>query len=198
MYRELNDYETLYLICDGNDMEYEILLEKYQPLITKIINKYKYVVKKFGYEEEDLKQIGALTLYQTISGYNGNRNDNLFYTYFLKSLENAILATIKTNNNNKRKALNESISYDNKFPNSELTYADIFPDPKTTSLNTLGEIELQYSLLKNNLQFELSCILDLKVEGYKNNEIAILLDMSISDVYRSLKKIKEKKYYFTN
>mgnify|MGYP003442946465 CR=1 FL=1 len=45
MYREINDYEMLYLICDGNDSEYEILLEKYRPLINKVINKYKYVVK---------------------------------------------------------------------------------------------------------------------------------------------------------
>ena len=154
------------------------------------------MAKRIGFEEEDLHQIGALTLYQTVNGYDGDKNNNLFYTYFLKALENAILTTIRINSSNKKRILNESISYDNQLPNSELTYAEIFADPKTLSPNINFDYELEYNIFKNNLQFELACILDLKVEGYTNTEIAILLDISIRDLYRSLKSIKEKKHQF--
>ena len=44
MYRELNDYELLYLVCDY-DNDFEIIILKYKPLINKIICKYKNITK---------------------------------------------------------------------------------------------------------------------------------------------------------
>lgn len=196
MYRELNDYEVLYLICDSDDQEYEIMLEKYYPLIIKVVNKYKYILKKMGYEEDDLYQIGALTLYETIKGFNGNKNTNLFYTYFLKALENALLGTIKTNDTNKKKALNESISYDNLIPGSSLTYAEIFPDPSSLEDNFNNECEYRYYNFKNNLPFEVACIFDLKAEGYNTREIAILLSISQTAVMNGNRLIKERTLFF--
>jgi len=196
MYRELNDYEVLYLICDSDDQEYEIMLKKYYPLIVKLVNKYKYIVKKMGYEVDDLYQIGYLTLHQSIKGFNGSKNSNLFYTYFVKSLENAILNIMRTNNTNKKKSLNESISYDNQIPGSNLTYAEIFPDPNTLISDFNQECELRYNIFKNNLSFDLACILDLKVEGYNNREIAILLDMTPSTISSGIKEIRNKMIFF--
>lgn len=192
MYREINDYEMLYLISDNDDNNYEICLEKYYPLIIKVVNKYKNIVKKMGYEEDDLIQIGNITLYQTLSGFDGDNNSNLFYTYFLKSLENSYINLIKRNDTYKKKVLNESISYDNNFPNSELTYADIFPDPKTLNVDYINDYEIRYNNFKNSLEFDLSCILDLKLEGYKNSEIASLMSISNYDVLKGLKNIRIK------
>ena len=192
MYRDLNDYEMLYLICDSDDDNYEIMLEKYYPLIIKLVNKYKNIVKKMGYEEEDLIQIGYITLYQTISGFNGDKNNNLFYTYLLKSLENSYIGLIKRNNTYKKRVLNESISYDNCFPNSELTYADIFPDPKSLNIDYINDLGIRYNSFKNSLEFELACVLDLKMEGYKNSEIEQLLSLSNREVSDGLKSIRSK------
>ncbi len=192
MYRDLNDYEMLYLICDSSDNEYGIMLEKYSPLINKIATKYKGIVKKMGYEVEDLIQVGYLTLYHTIKGYNGINNDNLFYTYFLKALENTYINIIKTNSTNKKKVLNESISYDNYFPNTKLTYAEIFPDSNTLSEPFINDGEIRYKQLKYSLNFDLSCILDLKLEGYNDDEIANLMSFSSSKISYSIRLIKEK------
>ena len=196
MYRDLNDYEMLYLISDNNDDEYEIMQEKYNPLISKIVKKYSGIVKKMGYEPEDLFQIGYITLYQTISGYDGNKNDNLFYTYFSKALEHAFLGLIRINSTNKKKTLNESISYDNKFPNSNLTYAEIFPDTDSLIAFDLDNVISRYYNLKNSLDFNTSCILDLKIEGFCNNEIAILLDIPVGKIYEAVRLIKEKSKLF--
>lgn len=190
MYRDINDYEMLYVICDDDD--YNLMLRKYYPLIIKVMKKYKKYLKKMGYEEEDLLQIGSLTLHQTISGYNGSENNNLFYTYFLKSLENTYLNLIRTNTTNKKRVLNESISYDNYFPNSDLTYAEVFPDEKTLNFDYLNDFGMRYYNLKYSLNFDLACVLDLKMEGFNNQEIGKLLDISIYQVVRSLKEIKSK------
>lgn len=192
MYREINDYEMLYLICDNDDNNYEICLEKYYPLITKFACKYKNILKKMGFEIEDLIQVGYITLLQTIKGYNGDKNNNLFYTYFLKSLENSYIGLIRNNNSNKKKVLNEAISYDNFFPNSELTYAEIFPDPDTLDIDYINESGLRYHNFKNSLEFDLACILDLKMEGYKNKEIEILLNLTCNELLKGLKIIKNK------
>lgn len=196
MYRELNDYEMLYLICDSDDCDYEMLLQKYHPLIIKYVTKYRGIVKRMGYEDDDLYQIGALTLYSTVSSFNGDKNNNLFYTYFLKALENAYIGVIKTNSTSKKRVLNESISYDNYFPNTDLTYADIFPDPVSLKEPFINDYEIRYYHLKNSLDFDLACILDLKIEGFNNQEIATLLGLSKNKISAGIKTIKKKRRFF--
>lgn len=195
MYRDLNDSEMLYLICDGDDDDYEIMLKKYYPLLTKIMHKYKIILKHMGYEEDDLIQIGAMTIYQAIKYYNIDSN-NLFFTYLNRSLENAYINLIRRGNNNRCRILNESISYDNYMPNSELSYIEIIPDEKTLNIEYLHEYGLRYNNLKNSLTFDFACILELKFEGYSNFEIAELLDITINEVTHGLKIIKERAIYF--
>ena len=76
MYRDLNDYEILYLICESDDT-FNILYEKYKPLIYKIVEGYSSAFKKYGYEKEDLMQVGYMVLYKTSYMYN------LHLPYFL-------------------------------------------------------------------------------------------------------------------
>ena len=37
MYRDMNDYEILYMVCDERENNFDILLQKYKPLIYKIV-----------------------------------------------------------------------------------------------------------------------------------------------------------------
>ena len=46
MYRNLNDYEILYMICEREDENFNILYEKYKPLIVKIADSYVKSFKK--------------------------------------------------------------------------------------------------------------------------------------------------------
>ena len=56
MYREIDDYEILYMIQENNDY-YELILEKYKPLIITICKQRLNGIKEMGYELEDLMQI---------------------------------------------------------------------------------------------------------------------------------------------
>lgn len=196
MYRDINDYETLYMISDSDDDYFEIMLEKYTPLMHKGIKKYKYIAKKFGYEEDDLYQIASIALYKAIYNFNHYDKDNLFYTFYMKLLENEFLSFIRLNSTNKKKVLNESISYDNNVPNTDLSYIEVFPDYSTFNEPFLDDLELKYNNFKNSLEFELACILDLRIEGYTVSEIANLLDITESIVRHSLRKFKDKRHLF--
>ena len=46
MYRDLNDYELLYMVCENNDNDFNMLLKKYKPLINKIVRNYEKYFRK--------------------------------------------------------------------------------------------------------------------------------------------------------
>ena len=80
------------MVCDNEDDSFNILMKKYQPLIYKVSKEYYPTFKKFGYEIEDLMQLGYITLYKASSFYNVY-NESMFYTYFKRSLNNAIISS---------------------------------------------------------------------------------------------------------
>ena len=117
----MNDYELIYMVCDNNEDSFKILLDKYKPLIYKLVKEYTKFFKKFGYELEDLMQLGYITLYNTSKKYN-IYNSSMFYSYFKKALNNMIISNIRVNTSNKRELLNKALSYDSYIPNSNIRY----------------------------------------------------------------------------
>ena len=186
MYKDFNDYEILYMICDGND--FDIIYKKYQPLIYKVVKNYQGLFKDYGYELDDLMQIGYMTLYKAINLYN--YNNSLFYTYFLKSLKKALLNEIRLNETNKRKILNESFSYDNLVPNTDISYIEIISDKESCDFK---ENNRKFILFKNSLTFINSCIFELFYNGYSMEEIICILNKEKKDIIEGLKEIRKQK-----
>ena len=87
----MNDYEILYMVCDNEEISFDILVHKYEPLIYKIVKEYVKFFKKFGYELEDLMQLGYITLYKTARQYD-IYNHSMFYSYFKQALNNMIIS----------------------------------------------------------------------------------------------------------
>ena len=189
MYRELNDNEILYMIKEQDDTDYRVIFDKYEGLIYKVIHKYKYMAKKYGLEIDDLYQICSLSLIKSIKLYSDIHN-TLFFTYLYRSMGNAILNELKTNMTNKQLIMNMSFSYDEIIPNTNMTYIDIIPDPKCNNFFNNLFLEEDYLYCKNSLSFDFACIFELRFNGYKNYEIATLLDLSISDIIYAIRKIK--------
>lgn len=186
MYNNMNDYEIIYMVCDEKDNNYSILYNKYKPLINKLSEKYKYTFKKFGYEKEDIMQIGYLVLYKTSYMYNVN-NCSMFYTYFKNAYEKALLTELRNNSTNKKEILNNAFSYDITIPNSNLSYIDLIKD------NSYKETEDYIKLIinfKNSMSFELGCVFELFYNGYGYDEISILLDKNNDEIKNNMKEIK--------
>jgi len=185
MYRNLNDYEILYMVSDARENNFDILLIKYKPLIYKIVKDYAKLFKRFGYELDDLMQVGYITLYKSSYLYD-IYDQSMFYTYFKKALNNAIISCIKNNSTNKREVLNNALSYEVEIPNSNIRYLDLFADSKSNL-----ELEKELIIFKNSMPVNLSWIFELFYNGYSKDEISILLDEEIADIKKDFLRIKE-------
>lgn len=181
----MNDYELLYMVCDEREDNFNILLEKYKPLIYKMVKEYAKFFKKFGYELEDLMQLGYITLYKTSRMYDVY-NSSMFYTYFKKALANTIVTNIRNNSTSKKEVLNNALSYDIKIPNSNISYLELLSSSDHTS-----DFERELIIFKNSMPAILSYIFELFYNGYSKEEISVLLDEDIVDVKNNFLKIKE-------
>ena len=184
------------MVCDTNENTFELLLEKYKPLIYKIVKKHIKMFKKFGYDIDDLMQIGYITLYKASKLYN-SYNHSMFYTYFRNSLEKNIIVSIKSNMTNKKQVLNNALSYDNEINDTNIKFIDLFSD-KSDEHSNIKEL----IIFKNSMPIRLSWIFELFYNGYTKEEMSILLDEKIEIIKRDFSKIKEHaltyKYLFFN
>lgn len=191
MYKDLNDYEILYMVSEKDDASFNILYAKYQPLIYKIVKNYTKLFKKYGYELEDLMQIGYFTLYKASYLYKDYDNTK-FYTYVVKAITNAIYREIKANETLKRNVLNNSLSYDKKINDSDESYIDILPDLKVST----GLSEREFILFKNSMSFEMGNIFEMFMNGYNFNEMSILLSYDIKMIRNNFRKIKQHAFTY--
>lgn len=197
MYRELDDNELIYMINENTDY-YEIMFEKYKPHIFQICRKYVKQGKKIGYELEDLVQVANIGLIDALNSYKDNQNV-LFFTYLTTCIKNKLMGEFRTNSTNKKLALNQSISYDEPIPGTNLTLYEAIPD--RTSLEPLNRLiieerQIEYINFINSLPFEVAVIYELKINGFNANDIARFLDIDKKVISKSLEiaKIARKAY----
>ena len=185
MYRDLNDYELLYMVCENDENDFNILLVKYKPLIYKIVKNYVKYFKKFGYDLDDLMQIGYVTLYKSVSLYN-NSNQSMFYTYFRDALIRNINSAIRMNSTNRKQVLNNALSYDNKINNTNLSFIDLLG-----YIDERKDISHEIIVFKNSMPISLAWIFELLYNGYEKEEISVLLDKNIEIIKKDFYRIKE-------
>ena len=128
-------------------------------------------------------QLGYITLYKTSHKYD-IYNSTMFYSYFKKSLLNAIIANIRTNTTSKKEVLNNALSYDATIPNTDIEYLEILPSKDNTYFSS------ELIIFKNSMPAILSYIFELYYNGYSKEEISILLDESIDVIKSNFIKIK--------
>ena len=193
MYRELDDNELLYLVEEGQEY-YDVLIEKYQPLIKKICKKYYLLGKKVGYEYDDLIQIGSLGLFEAIKYYKNEKNV-LFYTYINKCIENKIKVEIKKQLTNKRKLLNYTISYDEVYKGSDNPLIEMLEDKDILSPYdelVLKELEEEYIMFIQSLPLNVAVAYEMKNEGYSLEQISKFLKINIKDITKYIQFAKRR------
>ena len=188
MYKEYNDYEILYMIGENDDDTFNLLYKKYYPLILKYARKYKNSFKKFGYELDDIMQIGYISLYKAVRKYK-YANENMFYTFLVKLLDNDYNVLYNKCNNYKNKCLNEYVSFDKEIQGTDLLLIDIIGKYDYDYIEEITSYQ-KYLDFKNNLPFEASCNLDLKLSGFKDFEIEKLLDIKHEELLENYRIIK--------
>lgn len=193
-YKNVNDYEMLYLIGEDKDESYDIMYQKYLPIIKKIASKYSSLVQQLGMEYQDLIQEGFLGLNSAIVRYREDMG-TLFYTFACVCIERHINSFCYRLSAKKHSVLNNSIS-DDKYSCYYIRDNSFFSNYFTSSNKELEEIifDKYYSL-----DLDTRCVFELRYNGFSYREISQLLDISVSKVdsklskaRRFLKKVLEK------
>ena len=194
-YKDLNDYEIMYMIEEDNEDAKELMIKKYEPLITKYAKKYYQKNKNCGLELEDYIQEGYCAVYFAYKKYDSSK-DNLFYTYVDLCIRCKIRSLYLKHNRLKNKALNESISLYGTLNNDDDTiYLDVLMDKNALLPESELEKKEEQERLKNAI-YELSlkeaCVLEMYYNGFTLKDISRLLDMKYRSTIQIMSRIKKK------
>ncbi len=192
-YREENDNELLFMVAEGNEESQKVLIEKYKYIVNNIVRKYLPKIEFSGLDEKDLQQEGLIGLIKAIKTFDKSK-DVLFYTYANICVESRIKTILRSENRQKNKNLNTSLSLDMLF-NDEYNLYDVLIDRSKDPGKQLidkEEKEEIINFLKGKLtEFEKN-VFDLKLSGLSNAEIALILEKEKRSIENTLARIKLK------
>lgn len=192
MYKNINDYEVLYMVSDNDSDNVDMLINKYRPLIVNIALRYLNKCSTYGIELDDLIQIGSIAVYDAMRTYIDD-NNTLFYTYVSRIIERKFNTLLRDNNTKKQLTLNTCIYLEDKMPDSKLSYFDTIKDDSITMDDYLYYKDL-YINFCNDLSFNDSLIFILLTNGFNYEETGILLDININYIRKRYYIIKNKLY----
>lgn len=192
MYKNLNDYEQLYLVCENDEYAKEKIFNKYKPIIVSIAQKYlTYSNNRF--DLDDLIQEGYIGLNRAISSFDDKENV-LFYTFSIVCIERQIKSYYRQFKTLKNYHFYNSYSLDMEI--DDMTLSDIVEDKSILNSPTLfldnSCLEEELINFKHSLDFRTSLVFELRYNGFKYREIADLLDISIGIVDSSIHNCKER------
>lgn len=199
-YKELNDNELIYLCNENNEDAINLIINKYKSCIITILKEYLKEYNIIGIEISDLYQEGLIGLLHAIETFDKNK-EVLFYTYACTCIRTNIISAIRLTFRQKNRILNNSYSLDKLFNESTTNYYEIFKDMSQEPNKLLIDEEEQEEMI-NKLKKKLSkmeCnILELKLKGLKNAEIASLIDKDKKFVENTMFRITKKYKELTN
>lgn len=185
-YKAINDYEILYLVSEDMDTSYDLLFQKYLPIIKSISKKYLIFVKKHGAEYQDLIQEGFLGLNNAILSYRDNAN-SIFYTYACLCIERHIFTFCRSLSAQKHQVLNMCVSEESYLPTI------IKDDSEESNFFQDFSFDLQNIIIQGlySLDLQTRCVFELRFNGFSYREISELLCLSISTIDSKLCKARK-------
>ncbi len=190
-YENLQDDELFTLYKDGDDYAVEVLLEK-----------YKYIVKMkastvfiLGGEKEDLLQEGMIGLLRAIREYDPGRDASLA-TFCNLVVTRHLYNAVRNMGRMKHLPLNSFVSiYDEEENTAENGDINGLPgythDPEGLLIDRENTEEL-YRIIEEELSPLEKEVLDLRLIGMKNGEIAKVLGRDEKSTDNALTRIRKK------
>ena len=194
-YRDYNDYELLYMVQESDETAYNLLYEKYKPLVIAFAKKYSKVYSSYGVDINDFILEGYVGLEQAINKYNGYdecKFQGLVSTCINRNMQNLVRKTKLKGNI----ILNNSLYYESLEENSETNFLEIKadekainPENKIIEEENLKTIYNEYSEKLKGLELK---VFTLKIKNYTNTEIAKLLNTNVKAINNAVTRIKKK------
>lgn len=193
-YKNINDYEILYLIGENNEESINMIFDKYKPIVISIAKKYYEKMSYHCGELEDFIQEGYIGLDRAIKSF-GEQKNVLFYTFSVVCIERQIRGFCRSFLALKNEYMNNALSIDYEVEEN-FRLLDSFQDDSLDSNpdDYLNELSFLNRLIrfKNNLTLKQSLIFELRYNGFKYKEISQLLDIPISTVDNCLHICRKK------
>ncbi len=195
-YSQYNDYELIYMVHEENESAYQVLYQKYQPLLRNLVNRYYHSYRRYGIEYDDLFQEAYLALTKAINSYQESSN-TLLYTFICISIRSKLQNYIKVSTSQKCMFQKSMLSLYEVITGKEqdMFLVDTIVDPcakdPVVELNKklLVEQLFQFSLSLNDTQAQ---IFELKIAGFPNIDIATLLELTLKEVSNYVYRIRQK------
>lgn len=192
MYKEVNDYELLYLISDNNEIAYNDIYAKYDNMIKIEAKKFYKKCKYLGISWEDIYQAGLYGFSLAISNFDEHEG-TLFYTCANTFVKREIQVFIRNNSRYKHNILSDSVSLNDDIDDSGTTIESVID----SGINIVSQYSnyMDYKSLlslKYDLPFLHSLIFELRLNNFSNKEISILLDIKYKSVDNAITSIKSK------
>lgn len=195
-YKDINDYELIFLVKENNEDAHDLLYSKYSNLVNKYAYEYYSKNKNIGIDIEDLKQEGFYGISLAIKDYDQDKT--LFYTYALLCIRREMERLIKYQKRNKQLILTNSLSINSCIDSeNNLFYEDVISSGEDILEDIIfDDMFNKVHTFKHNMTFIESQIYELKLNKFGNKEIAELLDLPYKKVDNYLRKIKGLLYSF--
>ena len=182
VYKDINDYYLIDMICENDELSYGMLFDKYRPLIKKIASNFYRNYKNYGYEYDDFLQEGYLGFYKALKKFNLNKSV-LFYTFVSLCVNRQLISFV---NKISSKAYNYIL-----LPLDE--YDLIYTGVKENNDYYLEEL---INEVINESSIEDASVFELRYNNFSYKEIEVLLDIDYAQAeyrYRKLKLLLKDK-----
>jgi RNA polymerase sporulation-specific sigma factor len=187
-----NDYELVAMAQEHNEDATNMLYEKYRPLIVKKSREVYRFVENKGVDINDVIQEALIGFEEAIRSFDQN-DKALFYTFATICLDRQLKSMVLKFSRDKHRILNEAISFDDV--GEEVNILDFIYDDNDNPENELLSEEATEELIKNIgsilTTFELE-VFKLRIMGYNNRDIAVILNKDVKSISNTLQRIKMK------
>lgn len=190
-YKDINDYELLYMVMDKDEDYVNLIYDKYKPLIDKKINKWFWISNCLNYEFEDLQQDLYILISKYIRDFN-MEHDASFYTYLNTCIDRYFKDRLKKYNRHNEFSF---CSLDDFITNEKKsTFVESIAFNDYTLVGDSDYYELESELMKfcYDLPINYASVFELFLNGYMVSEISYLIGTEIKTVYGILSKIRKK------
>lgn len=190
-YKDVSDYELLYLIEDEDECYINILFDKYMPVINSICKKYNvlFECKKIDYDE--VHQEAMIAFYDAIRSFSSQKNV-VFYSYVVVCIENRLKDYIRKIYRNKYTMLENAISLDYEIGDNIVLEDILLSNSDIWQSIVLSDVFEKLIEFKNTLTDREAQVFELRMNGFSYNEISTLLDIKSKNIYSYIKQIRRK------
>ena len=182
---QYNDYELLDLIYDNDEIAYDIMFNKYKPLIYTVASKYYKCISYKNYTDvsyDDFVNEGFLAFDRALKNYDQDKG-YLFYSYLLSCLNSCYVIMLRSLFALKNRPILHFEDLDYEI--NDASQVDPYDD-----INTICFSDTIKDYLVN-IDFIDSAILQLRLNNFKYREISQLLEVNSTRINRVMNRAKK-------